>query len=290
MEKGLEENATQSGVVDRDTQANEESEEELYLEYDIEDDAETADSEIDDEDSEDNSTDEDEDEDLQEDSEEVVVEQPKRKAETPKQTAEENAKYASARREAEKKQKEAEAKYKALCRKYGLDEEDLGCLSNSDRLGIEEEGRAKGLDGTELDDYVDRIETREFRKRYEAKEAQAEVQAAAKAKAQADLNEFHAQYPDVDVDTLLKEPLFGVFKDAYLGKRPLVEIYETYLAKSGVKARVAAEKAERRAERATSTGRSGEKYVLTQAQARQLREWNAKYPEMKMSAKEFLKR
>ena len=50
------------------------------------------------------------------------------------------------------------------------------------------------------------------------------------------------------------------------------------------------EKAAKKAERSTGAGGGGVSAGLTAAQQRELDEWNREYPNLKMTAKEFLER
>ena len=104
-----------------------------------------------------------------------------------------------------------------------------------------------------------------------------------------DAEEFRRQYPDVDLRELDADPLFRLFCGSRYGREPLADLYGDYLALTE-QAGLAQRRRESRYERATGSGGSGGGEALTAAEQRELNEWNKAYPQMKMTAKEFLSR
>ncbi|MBR4579393.1 MAG: hypothetical protein IKO22_07295 [Oscillospiraceae bacterium] len=104
-----------------------------------------------------------------------------------------------------------------------------------------------------------------------------------------DAEEFRRQYPDVDLRELDADPLFRLFCGSRYGKEPLADLYGDYLALTE-RAELTRRRRESRYERATGSGGSGGGEALTAAEQRELNEWNKAYPQMKMSAKEYLDR
>ena len=108
---------------------------------------------------------------------------------------------------------------------------------------------------------------------------------------QQDMEDFRAQYPDVDLGKLLKTPTFAKFCGSRLGKESLAGLYEDYTELYGEVRQSAQASSRSKAERATgSGGGTGAADGLTKQQQAELDEWNRTYPQMKMTAKEFLGR
>lgn len=105
-----------------------------------------------------------------------------------------------------------------------------------------------------------------------------------------DAEEFRRQYPQVDLAELDDDPQFRLFCGSRYGREPLAELYGAYLALEEHMSSVALLRAESRLRRATGSGGNGGGDALTAEEQRELGEWNRNYPQMKMSAKEFLSR
>lgn len=101
---------------------------------------------------------------------------------------------------------------------------------------------------------------------------------------------FTAAYPDVDLAKLDGDAAFRRFCGSRYGKEPLADLYEDYLEIAGGAERAGALKAGSKSARATGTGGGSGSDTLTAAQQKALDEWNRNYPNMKMTAKEFLSR
>lgn len=105
----------------------------------------------------------------------------------------------------------------------------------------------------------------------------------------ADLADFQARWPDVDIAKLDANRNFRRFAGSRYGKEPLADLYSDYLAIAGEAAAAASARSSDRQERGTGAGSGGGSGgALTAEQRAELREWNANFPEMKMSEKEFL--
>ena len=109
---------------------------------------------------------------------------------------------------------------------------------------------------------------------------------------QRDVADFVARHPGFGPDELSaleNNSRFRLFCGTRFGREPLSELYEDYVSVVGSAGKAAVSKAERRAARSTGGG-SAAGGALTPAQRDVLNEWNAEHPEMKMTAKEFLRR
>ena len=108
---------------------------------------------------------------------------------------------------------------------------------------------------------------------------------------QRDMEDFREQHPDVDLPKLLKSPSFAKFCGSRLGKESLAGLYEDYSELYGEVRASAQGSLKSKTERATgSGGGTGASDGLTKQQQAELDEWNRNYPNMKMTAKEFLSR
>lgn len=214
----------------------------------------------------------------------------------PKQSVEENAKYAAARKEAERRAKEAENKLNSIIKSFGAKDYDEFLKKSSStemdpkrREKLTEEALEKGLDPEE---YIERIEAKEFIKTQKAKEAAEQAnktkEKAAQERIDNELQEFKGKYPDVDMDEMFKISKFANFAKKLLGVQPITDIYEDYMELTGERTSLAERNAVNKAERSTGSGRSGTKIIMSKAQANDLREWNRRNPHLKMTAQEFI--
>jgi len=105
-----------------------------------------------------------------------------------------------------------------------------------------------------------------------------------------DIEDFRGRFPDVDIAKLDTNKAFRRFAGSRYGVEPLGDLYEDFVEVVGTAK--AAESARRsdREERSTGSGTGGKAVSLTREQQKLLDRWNEEYPEMKMSAKEFLDR
>ena len=135
--------------------------------------------------------------------------------------------------------------------------------------------------------------------RDELAQKKAEAKAAQKKAAEAkqleewianDVAEFTEEYPDVDVSKLAENNSFLKFCGSRFGKEPMAGLYADWLDLVGSAERAAVARKESKASRSTGTGGGSGSETLTAAQQRELDEWNRNYPNMKMTAKEFLSR
>ena len=107
----------------------------------------------------------------------------------------------------------------------------------------------------------------------------------------ADAADFSAKHPDVDLAKLDENARFRKFCGSRYGREPLAQLYEDWQEFAGEEAAAkAVGKAAKKAERSTGAGGGGVSAGLTAAQQRELDEWNREYPNLKMTAKEFLER
>lgn len=214
----------------------------------------------------------------------------------PVQPAAENAKYAAARKEAEQKQREAESKLNKILDAFGVKSyAELAALSPELSEVEKNELTKEATDtGENVEQLIERKQLKKLLELHNAKEAarvaELERDKEAKAKAAADLAEFKETFPNINADALFKDEDFMDYADGKIGRRTLVELYNSYMRLSNKSATAARYRADSRAERATGTGKTGEKVVITREQAIMLAQWNRDNPDMKMTAKEFLNR
>jgi hypothetical protein len=105
-----------------------------------------------------------------------------------------------------------------------------------------------------------------------------------------DMELFLERYPDVDVEALDGDRSFRRFCGSRYGREPLAALYEDYLAIAGEQRAAAEARAVSRSRRETGTGSGSGGETLSARQQSELDEWNRAYPNMKMTAKEFLSR
>lgn len=105
-----------------------------------------------------------------------------------------------------------------------------------------------------------------------------------------DLVDFQSRHPEADVRKLDNDRNFRRFCGSRYGREPLADLYEDYLEIAGEREAAALARAESKTSRATGSGGGSGSETLTASQQRALDEWNRNYPNMKMTAKEFLSR
>ncbi len=169
----------------------------------------------------------------------------------------------------------------------GLESYSKSVRAQQIQARAEAEGRSVA-EVTEEEDNRDflREQRREHaeRKRQESDAARQQQWIAADAAA------FSEAYPDVDLAKLDDNKAFRRFCGSRYGREPLADLYGDWLEITGSAQRAAVAKNESRSARSTGAGGGSGSETLTAAQQRDLDEWNRSYPDMKMTAKEFLSR
>lgn len=136
----------------------------------------------------------------------------------------------------------------------------------------------------------------EQRRAAERRSAQEEAQRLQAAKTEeflrADVQNFVDRHPEFGVEqleALEANQQFRRFCGSRFGREPLADLYDDYLEMVGSAGAAAVQKAASKAAKTTGSGTTGG-VVLTPAQKNALDKWNDEYPEMAMTAKEFLGR
>lgn len=155
------------------------------------------------------------------------------------------------------------------------------------------EARAKA-EGRSVAEVAEEEDNRDFIREQRREADERKKQEAEDAKLQRfiarDAAAFAEAYPDVDIAKLDSDTAFRKFCGSRYGREPLADLYGDWLELAGSARQAAAAKAERRDARSTGTGGGSGSDTLTAAQQKALDEWNRNYPNMKMTAKEFLSR
>ena len=105
-----------------------------------------------------------------------------------------------------------------------------------------------------------------------------------------DAREFARRFPEADLAGLDASENFRRFCGSRYGREPLSELYADYLEIAGGALRAAQARRESRAARSTGSGGSGSYEALNARQQSELDAWNRAFPQMKMSAREYLSR
>ena len=105
-----------------------------------------------------------------------------------------------------------------------------------------------------------------------------------------DVADFRQRFPGVDLGALDQSAEFRRFCGSRYGRESIADLYEDYLALAGSAQRRAQAISESKKSRATGSGGSGAGEALTASEQKALDEWNRTYPQMKMTAREFLNR
>ena len=155
------------------------------------------------------------------------------------------------------------------------------------------EARAKE-EGRTVEELEEEEDNKAYLTRARKKEQQDRERQSAEDKQRAwiveDAQRFADEYPDVDIGALEGNKAFLKFCGSRYGKEPLAELYGDWLEITGGAAKAASARAQSKSNRSTGSGSGSGSVTLTAEQQRSLDEWNRTYPQMKMSAKEFLER
>lgn len=227
------------------------------------------------------------------------------RSETRSQSREENAAIRAARlrarREAETEaQRAAEERFASVGIVNPLTKKPFGSLKEWEDYGaaVKREQRAEEAKktGRSVEELEEDAANREFltRMRKEAEQRQRAEQTRAERRAflEQDALDFVAKYPQMGVQEVAKleqDKAFRRFCGSRFGREPLGNLYADYLALVGGAGKAAVAKAATKAARATGSGAAGG-VTLSPTQKNALDAWNAEYPEMAMTAKEFLGR
>lgn len=156
-----------------------------------------------------------------------------------------------------------------------------------------EEAKKTGRSVEELEeDEANRAFLTRMRKEAEQRQRAEQTRAERRAFLEQDALDFVAKYPQMGVQEVAKleqDKAFRQFCGSRFGREPLGNLYADYLALVGGAGKAAVAKAATKAARATGSGAGGGT-VLSPTQKNALDAWNAEYPEMAMTAKEFLGR
>lgn len=235
---------------------------------------------------------------------EPKTEEPEVKA-RPEQSREENAAIRAARLRA-RREAEAEAQRAAEERftragivnpqtgkPFGSLKEWEDYASAVKREQRAEEAKKTGRSVEELEeDEANRAFLTRMRKEAEQRQRAEQTRAERRAFLEQDALDFIAKYPQMGVQEVAKleqDKAFRQFCGSRFGREPLGNLYADYLALVGGAGKAAVAKAATKAARATGSGAGGGA-VLSPTQKNALDAWNAEYPEMAMTAKEFLGR
>lgn len=236
--------------------------------------------------------------------EETAGEKKQEAAEPAGQSREDNARFQAARKAGEAAgQRRAEERFRGALQKLGMTDPDSGetidtvegLTAYADKLRharLKNESEKTGRSMAELEEEEDAKEVvrQKKRERDEKEKAEAEAKRRRDWVAQ-DAAAFLRENPDVDLAKLDANAKFRRFCGSRYGREPLSELYADWQELVGEEAAAkAVEKAAKKAERSTGAGGGGVSAGLTAAQQRELDEWNREYPNLKMTAKEFLER
>lgn len=189
----------------------------------------------------------DDDEEVEKDSEDQHEdEEETEKSKKKKQSQEENARQAQARRE--KEQKEREEKIAREAYEKGKKEAEL----NSNKINpftdtpIEDEHDLKiyklqqkiqANGGDPIKDLPKELAKLEREQAVKTKQDQ-EAKDKEDEKIKSEINDFKTEFPNVDLKKVLEDSNFNEFAEGKLGKKPLIEVYKSYVAfkqKLGIK-------------------------------------------------------
>ena len=227
--------------------------------------------------------------------EETAGEKKQEAAEPARQSREENARYQAARKAGESAGfRRAEERYQSALAKLGLSDPDGGGAIDSldvlesyaDKARAARLKKAAAESGRTVQDLEEEEDAKEVVRKQKRERAEREKDWIAQ-----DAAAFVREHPDVDISKLDGNAKFRRFCGSRYGKEPLSELYADWQELVGEEAAAkAVEKAAKKAERSTGAGGGGVSAGLTAAQQRELDEWNREYPNLKMTAKEFLER
>lgn len=156
-----------------------------------------------------------------------------------------------------------------------------------------EEAKKTGRSVEELEeDAANREFLTRMRKEAEQRQRAEQTRAERRAFLEQDALDFVAKYPQMGVQEVAKleqDKAFRQFCGSRFGREPLGNLYADYLALVGGAGKAAVAKAATKTARSTGSGAAGG-VTLSPTQKNALDAWNAEYPEMAMTAKEFLGR
>ncbi len=220
-----------------------------------------------------------------------------------RQSHEDNRRYQAARRAGEQAGYEkARREYNERISRVGMrdpgtgeaieDMEGLERYSKSVRAQrIAQKAKDEGRDVAEVQaEEDDRDFIRQQRAEKKRKDAEDAENDRIRAFIARDAAEFAEAYPDVDLEKLDSDRAFRRFCGSRYGREPLAELYEDYLEIAGEQRAAASARADSRSKRETGAGSGSGGETLSARQQMELDEWNRTYPNMKMTAKEFLSR
>lgn len=206
-----------------------------------------------------------------------------------KQSRKENNRYADARRAGkEEGAKEERERINKMLKRQGIPNPAAEGKKLESIEEIEEYGIAYRAAQREVDPSVIREEdeVRSWKEERDAEAARTAATEAEQAAMQKDREDFTAKYPEVNLEELAKSKSFELFGGASVGREPLASIYKRYCEfMADYEPKAKPEKSER------STGTGGTAATpMTGDQMRELQRWNERYPELKMTEEEFLRR
>lgn len=147
------------------------------------------------------------------------------KEEKPKQTQEQNSENARRRREAERQKELKQARENAIIETLGGKNPYTG-EPMTDSLDVEEYLAMKEIEKSGGDPLTDYSKfTKSKLKEAESKKVEEQQK---KEWFEKDRDEFFNKYPDVDMETLLKDNAFKKFAVGKVGNQPMSQIYEDY--------------------------------------------------------------
>ena len=156
---------------------------------------------------------------------------------------------------------------------------------------LKQRAKSEGRDVEELkEEEANRKFVSKMRAASEEQEGKAKKDAEQRDFLMKDLQTFHQKYPDVDVAALEANKKFQTFAKGRLYKEPLASIYGDFVEFSTEAERAALARKQSRDDRSVGAGSSTAGTALTADERRKLDEWNRRYPELKMTAKEFKER
>lgn len=155
------------------------------------------------------------------------------------------------------------------------------------RSNAEERAKREKRDVSEI---LEEDENREYLTRKRREEAARNKPNAQEEFIRQDIENFRERHPDEDIAKVDGNKAFRRFAGSRYGKEPLADLWDDFLDVTGNAKNAAVERQKDRSERSTGSGNSGKPVALTNAQQEMLDRWNENYPEMKMTAKEFLNR
>ena len=224
-------------------------------------------------------------------------------AEPARQSREENARYQAARKAGEDAgYRRAQDRFRKAFARLGMTEDGGGAIDSLDGLeAYADRARSRRIkaaaeeSGRTVEELEEEEDAKEAIREQKREKAEREKSDAAKRRqsewVRSDAEKFIAAHPDVDLAKLDANAKFRKFCGSRYGREPLSQLYEDWQEFAGEEAAAkAVGKAAEKDDRSTGAGTGGTSEGLTAAQQRALDEWNREYPQMKMTAKEFLKR